>query len=355
MSKHTALRPVLDGDPWLLGPSPSLAGLLPDPGAGAPLHQCVDHHVFQSRDGAANSADVGAANSTDVGAANSADVGAWHLWGCIRGTSVGRILYHWEGDSLSQGPWRPTAEIVRVDRAAGESLDERDGEEWIQSPFVVRHDGTYYMFYGGHGTGLDARGRPVPRGDPSMACQMCLMTSPDGRTWARHRSASPRGAGYSRLFTGPGETRDPCLIRVGNAWHLYYAGYHDDDPEQAGFYVRTSADLLHWSDWRLVHQDRRYGPGRWDTECPHVVYRQGAYYLFRTEDYASARTHVFCSQDPFDFGIGDAAGRYVGSIAVAAPEVIVDAGGAEYITSNHDLRGGTMICRLAWEPTGSRE
>jgi hypothetical protein len=347
VTKYTPLRPVLDGESWLLGPSPSLAGLLPDPGDGAVLHECVDHHVFQSVDGAANSADVGAANSA---------VGAWQLWGCIRGTSVGRILYHWEGDSLTRGPWRPTGEIVRVDRAAGESLDERDGEEWIQSPFVVRHEGTYYMFYGGHGTGLDARGRPVPRGDPSMACQMCLMTSPGGRTWTRHRDAR----GYSRLFTGPGETRDPCLIKIEGTWFLYYAGYHDNDPNEAGFYVRTSTDLLHWSDWRLVHQDRRYGPGRWDTECPHVVYRPiggrpGAYYLFRTEDYASARTHVFCSEDPFDFGIGDARDKYVGTIAVAAPEIIVDADGAEYITSNHDLRGGTMICRLAWEPTGSRE
>jgi hypothetical protein len=185
----------------------------------------------------------------------------------------------------------------------------------------------------------------VPRGDPCMACQMCLMTSPDGRTWRRHRDVQ----GFSRLFVGPGETRDACVIRVGNRWHLYHAGYHGDDRNEAGFYLRTSTDLVHWSDWRLVHQDRRYGSGPWDTECPHVVYRQGAYYLFRTEDYASARTHVFRSEDPFDFGIGDASANYVGSIAVAAPEVIVDGDGNETITSNHDLWGGTQLCRLAWE------
>jgi hypothetical protein len=33
-----------------------------------PQHQCVDHHVFQGLDG------------------------AWYLWGCIRGTPVGRVL-----------------------------------------------------------------------------------------------------------------------------------------------------------------------------------------------------------------------------------------------------------------------
>lgn len=75
----------------------------------------------------------------------------------------------------------------------------------------------------------------------------------------------------------------------------------------------------------------------------------GYYYLFRTEDYPSARTHVFRSEDPFDFGIGDASDKYMGLMAVAAPEIIVDGDGAEYITSNHDLRGGTRMCRLGWE------
>lgn len=101
--------------------------------------------------------------------------------------------------------------------------------------------------------------------------------------------------------------------------------------------------------WKLVHQDARYGAGRWNTECPHVVYRDGYFYLFRTANYARAETVVFRSQDPCDFGIGDARDKYVGSIAVAAPEIIVDAEGNEYISSNHDLAGGTRLCRLRWE------
>ena len=120
-----------------------------------PAQECVDHHVFRSTDG------------------------AWHLWGCIRGTAVGRVLYHWEGESLSIGPWRSTGEYLRADRAAGESLQDTRGEEWLQSPFVVASGGTYHMFYGGHGTGEDAVGRPVPREDPRVACQICL-TKPAG-------------------------------------------------------------------------------------------------------------------------------------------------------------------------------
>jgi hypothetical protein len=200
------------------------------------------------------------------------------------------------------------------------------------------------MFYGGHGTGVDAGGHPVPYEDQRTACQICLMISPDGRTWTRHRNRD----GHSRLFLGPGEARDPCLLQVDDVWHLYYAGYADEDRRKPGFFCRTSRDLLHWSDWRAVHSDPRYGPGPWDTECPHVVYRQGYYYLFRTEHYATAKTHVFRSADPFDFGVGDASHKYVGPIAVAAPEIVVDTDGTEYITSNHDLRAGTKICRLAW-------
>jgi hypothetical protein len=326
MVKKAKLWPMLDGAFWLIGASPDLAELMPDgqiasEAVGAPRHECVDHHIFQSADG------------------------AWHLWGCVRKTPVGRILYHWEAQSLTQSPWQHTGEIIRVDRQAGESLDDWHSEEWIQSPYVVHHAGIYYMFYGGHGTGVDARGNLVPRGDPRMACQICLMTSVDGRQWTRRRNEE----GYSRLFLGPGETRDPCAIEIDGLWHMYYAGYHGDDPGEAGFYVRTSTDLLHWSDWRLVHQDRRYGGGPWDTECPHVVFRAGYYYLFRTEDYASARTHVFRSEDPLDFGVGDASDMYVGTIAVAAPEIVVDCDGAEYITSNHDLRGGTRLCKLKWD------
>ena len=92
-----------------------------------------------------------------------------------------------------------------------------------------------------------------------------------------------------------------------------------------------------------------FGGHRWQTECPHVVYRAGYYYLFRTVHYATSETHVFRSEDPLDFGIGDARDKYVGRIAVAAPEIIVDGEGNEFITSNHNLAGGTMLCRLRWE------
>ena len=77
--------------------------------------------------------------------------------------------------------------------------------------------------------------------------------------------------------------------------------------------------------------------------------KNGEYYLFRTEHYASARTHVFHSVDPFNFGVGDASTKYVGSIGVAAPEIITTGDGEELITSNHELTKGTLISKLGWK------
>lgn len=323
------LHPVLEGDFWMLGPAPMNLDLPdivnpernPRAPARAPTHECVDRHVYQSSDG------------------------AWHLWGCIRKTTVGRILYRWEGQSLTLAPWIPTGEMIRVDRNVGESLAFHGGEECIQSPYVIKVDNTYYMFYGGDGSGVDECGGTVDSNDPDMVGQMCLMTSKDGRNWTRYVNE----AGQSRVFTGPIAVRDPCLIEIDGIWYLYYAGYHGHQDGEAGFYARTSSDLIHWSERHLVHLDASFGGHRWQTECPHVVYRKGFYYLFRTVHYESSETHVFRSEDPLNFGVGDASAIYVGPISVAAPEIIVDAAGNEFITSNHNLAGGTMLCRLKWE------
>ncbi len=336
MSKRK-LRPVIDGDYWLIGGNPHLGEL-----QGLPPHhtlrpdlppqECVDHHVFQSEDG------------------------QWHLWGCIRNSAVGRLLYHWRSDDLTNWDWEKTGEIIRADRASGECINDWLGQEWLQSPFVIKEDGTYYMFYGGHATGHDAQGNPIPA-EASLQGrtietegQICLMTSADGRNWQRHRNAE----GGSAVFTGPGETRDPCLIKIDGLWYLYYAGYTlEDGVEIPAYYARTSTDLINWSDLTRVHYDLSdtFGGGRWNTECPHVVKREGYYYLFRTEYYTTARTHVFRSENPLDFGKGDASGKYVGMIQAAAPEIMVDVDGQEYISSNHDPVGGTMLAKLKWEET----
>ena len=198
MSKKKKLRPVLDGEFWMIGNHPDLGPIQGMRGeqaakAGNGAQQCVDHHVFQSKDG------------------------AWHLWGCIRGTAVGRVLYHWESDTLIRRHWKQTGEMIRVDRSVGESVNDWGYQEWIQSPFAVVDQNRWYMFYGGHGSGeTDAGDRAWTSFgqmiNEKMDCQICLMTSDNGRIWTRHRNEK----GQSRLFLGPGEARDPCLIKIND-------------------------------------------------------------------------------------------------------------------------------------------
>jgi hypothetical protein len=321
------LKPELDGEFWMIGDNPDLGELN---GHNLKMQACVDHHVFQSLDG------------------------KWHLWGCIRGTAQGRLLYHWESESLKKVHWEKTGEIIRSSTQAGESIEDWGKEEWIQSPFIVKEEAIYYMFYGGHSTGHDGNGNFIDEGFGSSErlccrteCQMCLMTSIDGIHWNRYSNE----IGQSRIFVGPGEVRDPSLLKIDGLWHMYYAGCHVEEGKSLpAIYVRTSKDLINWSEWRVVHWDlsSKFGSGRWGTECPNVVEREGYYYLFRTEEYPTAKTHVFRSEDPYDFGKGNGIDKYVCSIRVAAPEIIVDEYDQEYITSNHDLTGGTQLCKLKW-------
>lgn len=145
----------------------------------------------------------------------------------------------------------------------------------------------------------------------------------------------------------------------GNLLHVLWRPQHWQDPlRRAGAGQHPSIqfrdgvpDLLHWSDYKLVHRAHRYGSNWWEIECPHVVYRAGYYYLFRTQSYDNAITHVFRSEDPTDFGIDDqsAGERYVGRVACGAPE-IYQVDGEELISSNHKPALGTQLSRLKWVP-----
>jgi hypothetical protein len=286
-----------------------------------------DHHIFQDADG------------------------RWHLWGCVRSTAVGRVLYHWAADDLTTSLWDDTRELIRTDAAAEECIDDWDDEEWLQSPFFIHMDGTFYMFQGGRRAGMDANGTAQPKhtrrdmsADPSLH-QICLMTSKNGTNWTRHRNQD----GTSRLFMGPGETRDPCLIEIDGLWQMYYAGYFDyDKPEEgAGFVARTSSDLIEWSHWKLVHRDPQYGSLRTDKECPYVMYRDGYYYLFRTVDYYRCLALVFRSEDPYNFGVGDASSKLVARLPCAAPEFYT-VSGEDFVSSSNTPLFGEQMCRVQW-------
>ncbi len=351
--KKRKLRPYIASDWWLIGAAPSdLSPALPDEierlvadrrrlscrtdkqyddygeilGSRLSKIEPVDHHIFQSPDS------------------------YWHLWGCVRNTDVGRVLYHWRTKDLEDSLWEETREILRCNFDAGECIDDWYGQEWMQSPFIVKENRKYYMFYGGHSTGKDKFGNSVSGNPPSLGMrkvegQICLMTSEDGVDWQRHQDEN----GFSRVFVGPGQTRDPSLIKIDGLWHIYYSG-DEQNHLIGGIFVRTSKDLINWSRYKLVHHDATFGETTWEHECPHVVYREGYYYLIVTESYTEARSHVYRSENPLDFGLTTESSQsmYVGVLKAGAPEILqVD--GKEYVSSNHNPQLGTQMAQLKWE------
>jgi hypothetical protein len=312
---------MLDSPWWPIAPAPQLDALLPnlneDPKR---TNEPNDHTIFQDADG------------------------VWHLWACVRHTRVGRVLCHWQAQSLTQSPWEFCTDVVRADRAAGESNVTWRNQEFLQSPFVVQHDGKWFMVYGGYASGFDADGVPTTDYD-AMENQICLMTSPDGRTWSRHRNAD----GSSRLFAGPGAARDPFVTCIDGLWHIYYCGHHNRDRNCAAIYLRTSPDLLRWSDWRIVHHDPSLRPTGTQVipESPVVLERGGQWFLFRT----GANPTVVVGDSPCDFGIGVVPARGF-DLPVVAPEIVRDNDGQEYISTIHTHATGYCIhlARLRWAP-----
>lgn len=70
--------------------------------------------------------------------------------------------------------------------------------------------------------------------------------------------------------------------------------------------------------------------------------------MLRTEHYGeNARTNVYASSDPTDFGVGaDADSHFVQSLPVAAPEIVWDTDGTMYIAALLPSLEGIQIARL---------
>jgi hypothetical protein len=316
--------PVVAG-PWkLIAPKPDLSSLGLEPAPGDRTNEPNDHTFFRDAQG------------------------RWHLWACVRNTAVGRILYHWRSDKLTDSPWEPTGQVIRADKAAGESRIEYRGQEFIQSPFVVVHQGLWYMFYGGYATGQDPQGQPT-EDYGRMENQISLMTSPDGIHWQRRLD----DRGRSRVFAGGGAARDPFIGYFQGRWHAYYAGHHDCRREQAAIYHRVSDDLVNWSEWDITHDAQAGGPYEYIPESPVVIQRRERFYLLRTHGPRSG-TYVFVSDRPDDFGrtAAESRERFVTRLeGVIAPEIITDASGSMWISTIADGQGSYAIrmAPLQWK------
>jgi hypothetical protein len=261
----------------------------------------------------------------DFGIWQAAD-GTWQLWSCVRGTKEPgktRLFHRWESAKLTDANWTPKGIAMHADPALGET------QGGLQAPFVLRHEGKFWMFYGDW-------------------ANICLATSIDGRSFTRFRNAEGKPQlDVAGAIDRTGNTRDPMVLRVGNKWHLYYTAH----PGNKGFdYARTSDDLIHWSAERVVAAGGKAGDGSYSAECPFVVGPQpGHFYLFRTQRYGkNAQTMVYHSRDALDFGINNDAEHYVTTLSVAAPEVFQHEG-KWFIAALLPSLKGIQISHLQWD------
>ncbi len=308
------LVPTIEGQWWKISGSPDLGRFTTD------RQQPVDFAIWQAADG------------------------TWQLWSCIRSTAYPgwtRLFYRWQTKRLTDPDWQPMGIVMTSDPKLGEV------EGMLQAPYVMRYRGQFLMFYG-------------------VGDQIALATSRDGKVFQRRLSP----AGKVGMFSDGFGTRDPITIRVNGKFFTYYSAnpgtvFNAADLSAANRaslnlmgnadLLRTSSDLLHWSDAKIVAKGGEAGTGSYSAECPFVYYhkKSGYYYLFRTQHYGeNAETRVYRSKDPANFGVGD--DRYlVETLPVAAPE-IVEAHGQTYIAALLPSLKGIQIAKLDWEPKQER-
>jgi hypothetical protein len=249
-----------------------------------------------------------------------ADDGTWHLFGITHEEPADPEdednFAHATAPSL-RGPWTKQPFALSVDPGYF-------NETHLWAPHVIKHQGTYYMFYNGGGD------------DPTRYA-ISLATSKDLFHWTR-RAQGP-------LFRDGFAARDPYVTRIGNRWVMFYTA--NGDPAGGNHVVayRTSDDLLNWSERQIAYTDPARGTGGGPTESPFVV-RHGAYwYLFIGPRPGYVGTDVFRSTDPLRFRIED----QIGHVDSHAAEVIFDADSdAWYASAAGWGQGGVYLAPLEW-------
>ncbi|MBU0714254.1 MAG: hypothetical protein KJ964_02720 [Verrucomicrobia bacterium] len=292
--------PELAGKWFQVAFSPDLPGIHSEPG------EVVDHCFFKATNG------------------------RWQLWTQIRGTSVGRLFYRWEGSTAIETPdWAARGICWRAERRCGESWGTED-KDFVHAPYVLQHDSRFILYYGG---GPSATGHS----------QICAAASDDGIHFRRLTD----NQNQSQLFSGPGVARDPMVINTGKCYAMYYAA---NVGESGVIAVRTASRPYGtpWSDYRIASEGGVCGDLRWTQQCPFVVYLDGYYYLFKIGPSNGFRTAVYRSDDPLFFGAGDE--RLVTVLETSVSEIIQEAG-RFYISSLIPGYKGVSIRRLHWVPS----
>jgi arabinan endo-1,5-alpha-L-arabinosidase len=197
---------------------------------------------------------------------------------------------------------------------------ERPGEVLANhAPSIVKKGGLYHMVYGHN---------PIR-----------LAVSSDLSKWV------PKG----NLFSDADGARDPSLLLHNGTYHMVYCSVKC-------VRLRTSRDLIHWSEPKTIFAAQTFDP-----ESPTLIYRNGSFYLFvcswdgiwDQEDIQGAyqhKTYVLHSKDPQHFGIDDE--KQITTLKSHAPEIFPGEDGQWYISSVGWPHRGVSVDRLDWvEPS----
>jgi len=155
-------------------------------------------------------------------------------------------------------------------RDVGEKGTWDDG--CLYKPFVMRHDGAWWMFYNAYGT--------------ADRCEQIGLAKADRLEgpWHRHpdnpilRKGDPERDRDHHIIGDPWIMRSPA----GDAWEMYYFAY---DGRHARECLATSTDLIHWTKSPFNPIMDVGPPGTYDSiycHKPSIVIHEGVYYHFVT-------------------------------------------------------------------------
>lgn len=183
--------------------------------------------------------------------------GLWHLFHIPRNPHPECWGYHpanehWFGHAVSRDldTWITLDPVLANDP----SLPQENGHLW--APFVLEHEGTFYMYYAGVGERVSQRlawpNSALAAHPPSPPYQtMCMATSkdPELQKWTRYKG-NPILAGSDWHWHNPDGTvhniRDPHVVWVGSHFLMAYTAMYKNGCPAVGGMVST--DLLHWED-----------------------------------------------------------------------------------------------------------